>query len=290
MTKPADAPNLDLPRQHANSRFCIKAPLGWGAVATVWRAVDTVTGREVAIKLVRTRMARVEDIRRLAREVMVLRKLDHPCIVGLVDTGVTEAGAPYLVLDLVDGVTLRHRMNDGPMPAEDVVDVVNQICSALEEAHAHGVAHLDVKPENVLLEAPEHLSVKLVDFGMARMLRRRCLTITGANTICGTPQYMSPERAEGRPTGGAADVYAVAIMAYEMLTGQRPFEGDNPVEVLVRHIQETPDLSGVGPEVQQVLLRGLSKDPEHRPSARQLARDLARALLGDEGEDLRDAA
>lgn len=291
MTKPADATCQDTPRQHPNSRFLIKEPLGRGAVATVWRAVDTHTGKEVAIKLVRTKMVRLEDIKRLAREVMVLRRLDHPCIVDLVDTGVTDRGTPYLVLELVDGITLRQRMEAGPLPAEDVVDVVNQICSALEEAHAHGVAHHDIKPENVLLEAPEHLSAKLVDFGMARMLRRRCLTITRANTVCGTPQYMSPERAEGRPTNGAADVYAVAIMAYEMLTGLRPFDGDNPVEVLVRHIQETPDLKDVTPAVAEVLHRGLRKEPSQRPGARELARELSRALLGDEGAGgLRDAA
>lgn len=221
--------------------------------------------------------------------VMVLRDLDHPCIVDLVDTGVTGKGTPYLVLELVDGINLRQRMESGPMPAEDVVDVINQVCSALEEAHAKGVVHHDVKPENVLLEAPEHLSAKLTDFGMARMLRRRCLTITTTNTICGTPQYMSPERAEGRLTGGAADVYAVSIMAYEMLTGLRPFDGRNPVKVLLSHIHDTPDLRGVTPAVTAVLRRGLSKDPSQRPSARELARDLARALLGDQGEDLRAA-
>ena len=272
MKQSADGDPLDL--RQPTSRFEFKGPMGSGAVATVFRAVDPRSGQEVAIKLVDVAAARLEDIQRLAREVMILRELDHPCIVRLMDTGVTRDGKPYLVLELVNGITLRQRMQQGSLPMEDVVDIIGQICSALEEAHLHDVVHQDIKPENVLLEAPDYLSVKVVDFGMARMLRRCCLKITRGNMIYGTPQYMSPERAQGLPASGATDVYAVAILAYEMLTGRRPFDGKNPMEVLVSQIQQDPQLDGLTPAVEQVLRQALHKDPTQRPSPTQLAHRL----------------
>lgn len=275
------------------ARYQLRHRLGSGGMATVWRAHDRRTGRDVALKLVHSEMLRLADIQRLAREVVILRNLDHPCIVDLVDTGVTAEGTPYLALELVDGITLRRKLMAarGPLPLQDVVDILGQVCSALHEAHQRGILHLDIKPENVLLAAPEHLAVKLVDFGMSRVERRGCLAVTAANRICGTPHYMSPERAVGRPASRAADVYSVAVMAYEMLCGQRPFEGSNPVEVLTNHVRlPPPPIPGLDPGVQQVLLAGLAKDPADRPTAQQLGQMLVHALNRQPAGQLRDAA
>jgi serine/threonine-protein kinase len=249
-------------------------------MATMWRARDRESGREVAIKLLRKDAADLEDVQRLAQEAEILRHVSHPCIVKILDTGVAQDGHPYVVMEWVDGIDLRERLDFTPvLPASDARDILGQICSALGEAHEHGVIHRDVKPENVLLLAPEHVAVKVVDFGMAKVMGPRAAQLTMDNKIFGTPQYMSPERAKGKPVSAASDVYAVAVMAYEMLTGRRPFEGPSPVQILAAQIKSPPPpMTGVSAEVARVVALGLAKDPAERPPAREFARLLGRAL------------
>ncbi len=260
-------------------RYELLEHIGTGAMATVWRALDRRNLREVAVKLVRTDDVNRADLQRLEREVTSLGELSHPCIVNLLDTGASESGAPFLVLELVRGMDLRSKLMERPLlPTEDVADIINQIGSALYHAHARGVIHMDIKPENVMLLAPEYLEAKLTDFGLARRLvdQRRDVD---RSVVCGTPLYMSPELVLGRDVTPASDVYALTVMAYELLAGRMPLEGVNPVTVMMRHAHEAPaPIPEVHPDVQRVLARGLDKDPSLRPDALELAHDLAGAL------------
>jgi len=260
-------------------RYELLQHIGTGAMATVWRARDTRTRREVAVKLVRTEDVSEKDMQRLAREVTTLSELSHPCIVNLLDTGATEKGSPFLVLELVRGMDLRSKLTETPLlPMEDVADIINQVGAALHHAHGRGIVHLDIKPENVMMLAPDHLEAKLTDFGLARLLADQHLD-SDPTVVCGTPLYMSPERVLGRTLTPASDVYSLAVMAYELLAGRMPHEGANPVTVMMRHANEAPaPIPEVHPEVQQVLRRGLLKDPACRPEALELAHELARAL------------
>ena len=260
-------------------RYELLQHVGTGAMATVWRALDTRSGREVAVKLVRTEDVSELDMQRLAREVTTLSELSHPCIVNLLDTGATEKGSPFLVLELVRGMDLRSKLVEQPLqPVLDVADIINQIGAALHHAHGRGIVHLDIKPENVMLLAPEHLEAKLTDFGLARKLAGKTVN-ADPSVICGTPLYMSPELVLGRALSPASDVYSLAVMAYELLAGRLPHEGQTPLTVMMRHANEAPaPIPEVHGEVQRVLARGLDKDPQQRPEALALAHDLASAL------------
>jgi serine/threonine-protein kinase len=234
----------------------------------------------VAIKLMRKDAMDLEDIQRLAQEVEILKRLNHPCIVKLVGTGVAGDGCPYVVMEFVEGITLRDRLDLTPvLPPADVADITNQVCSALAEAHEYGIVHRDIKPENVLLCAPEHLAVKVVDFGMAKLLSENAPSLTADDKIFGTPEYMSPERALGRKVDSAADIYGVAILAYEMLMGRRPFDGINPIQTMTRHVQAPPPpMTGISRRIATAVLDGLAKEPRGRPTARRFALALSRAV------------
>lgn len=272
----------DLPRLQDDAYQLIKE-IGGGAVATVWRAVHVADQEVVAVKVMRDESMDMEDIQRMAQEVDILKHLRHPCIVRFHDTGVTLGGNPYVVMEWVEGVTLREMLDEQPqLLVSDVRDIINQIGSALAEAHEHEVVHRDVKPENVMLCAPEFVAAKLLDFGMAKVLSPDAASLTINNQIFGTPQYMAPERVVGSPVTAAADVYAVAVMAYEMLKGRRPFDGNNPVRIMTAQLRSPPPpIGGVSPEVERVIQWGLAKVPEDRPSARDFAHALDLALATD---------
>ena len=261
-------------------RYELLQHVGTGAMATVWRALDRDDGKQVALKLLRAEVATPAEVRRLAREVTALRRVKHPCIVNLLDTGSTRCGIPFLVLELVSGSDLRGRLSLSELlPLEDVADIINQLGAALHHVHQRGLVHLDVKPENVLLSAPDHLEARLADFGLARQMDGQCVDLKDSNSICGTPLYMSPELVLSRPLTPASDTYSLAVMAYEMLSGRLPHQGTNPVSVMMRHVNEAPAaIPEVHPEVQQVLMQGLAKDPAQRPAAQALAHQLAAAL------------
>lgn len=275
-TDAGDSPQVR--RQPRLPGYEILEEVGSGSVADVWRA--TSEGREVALKVLRAEELELEDVQRMAQEVEILKKLRHPCIVRVYSTGVTAEGMPYVAMEWVDGIDLRWRLDeDQRLPPADTADIVSQICSALAEGHERGVVHRDVKPENVLLAAPEHLAVKVVDFGMAKVLTSGAPELTFDSKIFGTPSYMAPERVMGRDVGGAADVYGVAVMVFEMLTGERPFTGVNPVDVMSKQARHPPPaLEGFGAAADRVVQAGLAKAPEDRPDARAFASELAQAL------------
>ncbi len=267
------------PPQLLDRRYRAEQLIGHGAVATVWRGVDARTGERVALKVMRPDSLGLEDIQRLAQEVEILRRLSHPCIVRILGTGVAEGNAPYVAMEWVDGIDLRAKLEQSPvLPLADVRDIISQVCCGLTEAHAQGIIHRDIKPENVLLAAPEHVAVKLADFGMAKVTGRQAAALTVEGQLFGTPQYMAPERARGKPAGEAADLYAVAVMTYEMLAGRRPFDGRSPMQILIDQTREAPPRFPCPLAVEEVLLAGLAKEPSARPTSEEFARRLSEAV------------
>ncbi len=221
-------PDLDDPR------YELLEQVGEGAIAIVYRGRERETGSPLAVKLMQQGSARkLEAVQRLAQEVSILVELSHPCIVQVYGTGVAADGAPYVAMEWVEGPTLRHRLNrEATTPVDETLAIVEQIAAALGAAHQASIVHRDLKPENVILR-PDG-AVKVFDFGMAKVLRQGAPMLTTGLKIFGTPQYMAPERARGKPVTGAADIYALGVISYEMLCGRRPFDGQLPMEVLLR--------------------------------------------------------
>ena len=239
--------------------------VGRGGMATVHRAYHAALDRYVAVKVLPDFLAEDPEYReRFQQEARSVARLKNPNIVEVFDFGYQD-GTAYLVLELVEGGTLADRVGQ-PMDLKEVVRILEQVAGALDHAHAHGVLHRDIKPSNVLLHSDG--TPALGDFGLARMMGsvRR---LTGSGTVMGTPEYMSPEQAADEPLGPASDLYSLAIVAYEMLTGRVPFEASTPAATLLSHVTNpmptTRELRGeLSAHVEDVLRRALSKRPEER--------------------------
>ncbi|WP_431036208.1 serine/threonine-protein kinase [Streptomyces sp. P6-2-1] len=269
------------------SKYLLEEPLGRGATGTVWRARQTVpagaeaavqgqSGETVAIKVLKEELANDPDIvMRFLRERSVLLRLTHPNIVRVRDL-VVEGDLLALVMDLVEGPDLhRYLRENGPFSPVAASLLTAQIADALVASHADGVVHRDLKPANVLLkEDPDGgLHPLLTDFGIARLADSPGLTRT--QEFVGTPAYVAPEAAEGRPQTSAVDIYGAGILLYELLTGRPPFQGASALEVLHRHLSEEPRRPSSVPEpLWTVIERCLGKNPDRRPSAENLARAL----------------
>ncbi|MBT3157965.1 serine/threonine protein kinase [Streptomyces sp. CHA1] len=274
------------------SKYLLEEPLGRGATGTVWRARQTVPagaeaavtgspGETVAIKVLKEELASDPDIvMRFLRERSVLLRLTHPNIVRVRDL-VVEGDLLALVMDLVDGPDLhRYLRENGPLSPVAASLLTAQVADALAASHADGVVHRDLKPANVLLrESGGELHPLLTDFGIARLADSPGLTRT--HEFVGTPAYVAPESAEGRPQTSAVDIYGAGILLYELLTGRPPFAGGTALEVLHRHLEEEPARPGNVPEpLWTVVERCLRKDPDERPSAENLARALRTVAQG----------
>ncbi|HKB19227.1 MAG TPA: HD domain-containing phosphohydrolase [Candidatus Dormibacteraeota bacterium] len=239
--------------------------IGRGGMAAVYRAYHPGLDRYVAVKVLPEVLAEDPEYReRFQQEARSVARLKHPNILEVFDFGY-ENGVSYLVLELVDGGTLADRVGQ-PMELREVIRLLEQVAGALDHAHAQGVLHRDIKPSNILLHS--NGTPALGDFGLAKMLgsQRR---LTGSGTVMGTPEYMSPEQAADEPLGPASDLYSLAIVAYEMLTGRVPFEASTPAATLLSHVTKpmptTRELKGeLSAHVEDVLRRALSKRPEER--------------------------
>ena len=245
--------------------YRIEARIGSGGMATVYRAHHSALDRYVAIKVLPEFFAEDENYReRFQLEARSVARLNHPNILNAFDFG-HDKGVPYLVMELVEGGTLADRLGS-PMELQQVVRLLRPVASALDYAHAQGVLHRDIKPSNILIR-PDGSPV-LADFGLAKLADSvRKLTATGV--VFGTPEYMSPEQAVGDSIGPATDQYALGTVAYEMLTGRVPFEGETPGAVLISHLSRamppTRELPGeISGHVDQVLRRGMAKAPQDR--------------------------
>ena len=256
--------------------------LGSGGMATVWLAEDERLRREVAVKRLHGDASDGDVVRRFQREARLGASLNHPNVVAVYDIAPDDEGV-LIAMEYVEGRTLRDEMAAGPLPPERVLPVLRGVAAALDHAHELGVLHRDVKPANVLLRKDG--AVKLADLGIATAAEQSRITRSGA--VLGTAAYMAPERVEGEAGDRAADVYALAAMAFEALSGRKPIEGATPLELAQRVVnQPVPDLRDVVPgapaAAAAVLKRGLAKDPAERPpSAGGLVKELERAFAAE---------
>ncbi|MEO8851382.1 MAG: serine/threonine-protein kinase, partial [Allobranchiibius sp.] len=259
-------------------RYTLTERIAAGGMGEVWAATDAILGRTVAVKVLKSGLS--DDIGfddRFRTEARLAAALTHANIAAVYDYGEDE-GSAYLVMEYVAGLPLSRIIADrAPMPAADTVGLVAQTATALQSAHRNGLVHRDVKPANVLV-TPDGI-VKLTDFGIARAVGSATVTRTGE--VMGTAQYLAPEAALGQETTPLSDVYALAVVAYEMLCGVRPFRSDSPVALAMAHVHETPPPMPdfVPAPVRAVVFAALEKDPRFRPdSAAEFARALEQSI------------
>ncbi len=260
------------------SRYHAADMIGQGSFGTVFRG--TGPAGPVAIKLLRPDLAtNPEIVDRFLRERSLLLRLRHPNLVSVHDL-VAESDLLALVMDLIDGPDLRNYLHrQGPLPAPLAADLVAGVADALAHTHAAGVIHRDLKPENVLLRFTQEGPVPLLtDFGIARLTAGGS-SVTGPQTVVGTPGYLAPEIARGQLATPAVDIYACGVLLYELITGRPPFPGDHALAVIHRQLTERPERpERLADELWQIIARCLSVDPADRPSAG----DLAGALRGQQ--------
>ena len=283
--------------QVVSGRYRIQKLIGEGGIGAVYLAEHTHMRKRVALKLLHAEMSTDEEVlARFRREAEAAAHVEHPNVAAATDFGQTEDGAFFLVLEYVEGTSLRDVLKDGAMLPARALHVARQIAFALERAHGAGIVHRDLKPENVMLvhKGDDADFVKVLDFGIAKVEphphRDATQPLTKLGTILGTPEYMAPEQALGETVGPPSDLYAVGVMLYEMLTGKHPFDADDRMAVLSMHIvapvpkmtDRSPAID-VPPPIEELVRRLLEKDSKLRPTgARALidAIDIAAAQSG----------
>ena len=270
-------------------RYQVGDTLGFGGMSEVHRGRDLRLGRDVAIKVLRADLARDPSFQtRFRREAQNAASLNHPAIVAVYDTGETEGETgpiPYIVMEYVDGETLRDLLKrEGSLVPKRAMEIVADVCAALDFSHRHGIVHRDIKPANVMLTRAG--AVKVMDFGIARAVADGQATMTATAAVIGTAQYLSPEQARGEAVDARSDVYATGCVLFELLVGAPPFTGDSPVAVAYQHVREDPKAPsdvkpGLPKELDSIVLKALNKNPLNRyQTAAEMRSDLVRALSG----------
>src|SRR6201998_297736 len=262
-------------------RYEILGELGRGAMGVVYRATDPVIGRTVAVKTIRlseegTGLSRPELLSRFQTEARAAGLLTHPNIVVVYDAG-EENGLYYITMELIEGKSLQALLDSGhSFPVPRVLRIMEQTCSALQFAHERSIIHRDIKPANLMLTADD--TVKVTDFGTAKILQFG--TVQQTTHVMGTPSYMSPEQVKGRAVDGRSDIFSLGVMLYEMVTGEKPFPGQNITTVIYKIVNEEPvppkqvDPT-IHPGISAVVMRALAKGPEQRyQSCREMLEDL----------------
>jgi eukaryotic-like serine/threonine-protein kinase len=278
--------------QHLSDRYELGEILGFGGMSEVHLARDLRLHRDVAIKVLRADLARDPSFYlRFRREAQNAAALNHPAIVAVYDTGEAETATgplPYIVMEYVDGVTLRDIVHtEGPMPAKRAIEVIADACQALNFSHQHGIIHRDVKPANIMISKTG--AVKVMDFGIARALAD-ANSVTQTAAVIGTAQYLSHEQARGEKVDARSDVYSLGCVLYEILTGEPPFVGDSPVAVAYQHVREdavppSQRHNDISPDLDAVVLKALAKNPDNRyQSAAEMRADLVRVHSGEPPE------
>jgi serine/threonine-protein kinase len=260
-----------------DGRYAIEGKIGEGGMSYVYRAIDSETGERVAIKVLSPALSTdTKSMARLKREAEVGQRLVHPNVCHIQRLGQTAAGVVYVVMPYVEGEVLADRtFRLGQMSVEQVIPFVSQIAAGLTVAHELGIVHRDLKPENIIIsrrsDGTEYAVV--MDFGLAKERRagEEMEKLTATGIVLGTPEFMSPEQLRGKPLDGRSDVYSLALMTFEMLTGKLPFDGTSQQELMIARLRSDPiPLRKVRPElkfpgaVERVLNKGLARDPDGR--------------------------
>lgn len=278
---------------HLGDRYDVGQVIGRGGMAEVYEGTDRRLNRRVAIKVLRPDLARDPMFQeRFRREAQSAAGLNHPNIVAIYDTGedlisdgANQVSIPYIVMEYVDGVTLRHMLNNGPrILPERALEVIAGVLAALDYAHRHGIVHRDIKPANVMINA--HGDAKVMDFGIARAMSDAATSVTATSAVMGTAQYLSPEQARGESVDARSDIYSTGCVLYELLTSSPPFNGDSPVSIAYQHVNEAPKLpSSIDPSIPTTLdaitMTALTKSPANRyQTAAEMRIDIERAIAG----------
>jgi serine/threonine protein kinase len=270
-------------------KYRLDALLGFGGMGSVYKATRLLIGDMVAVKLLHTEQLQdSQGLERFRREAQAAARLKHPNVVTIHDFGVTEEGLAFLVMELVEGSTLRQLIKQrGALNLSNIAEIVSQIASALDEAHRHDVIHRDLKPDNIIVSTlPTGLRVKVLDFGVARLRDASAGigTMTQTGMIVGTPYYMSPEQCMGEQLDGRSDIYSLGIMLYEMLAGIVPFHAPSFTAIIMEHISKPPPPlrtmnASISPAVEAVVMHALQKQRDKRPrTATELAQELYTAI------------
>ncbi|MBC7247286.1 MAG: Stk1 family PASTA domain-containing Ser/Thr kinase [Actinobacteria bacterium] len=266
-----------------NERYRLKEKIGSGGMADVFLADDLLLGREVAVKVLHPQYAADPSfIQRFRHEAQAAANLNHPNIVNIYDWG-NEGDLYYIVMEYVEGRDLKDILkNEGRILPERAAEIAAEICAALQFAHRHNLVHRDIKPHNIFITSLGQ--VKVMDFGIAREGNGSGMTQTGM--VMGTPQYISPEQAQGLQVDGRSDIYSLGVVLYEMLSGRVPFDDPNPVTIAYKHVREDPvPLSVIDPEIpptmEAIVMKAMAKNPANRfQTAQEMKADLLRFLEG----------
>lgn len=267
-----------------NGRYRLVEKIGEGGMGSVYRGIQEPVERPVAIKVLRSDLAsNKEVVRRFFNEARVVSRLRHPNTVTLYDFGQSAAGDLYIAMEYLTGKGLATHISEGQLTLPEVLEITDQICQSLEEAHNSGIVHRDLKPDNIFIDRVGSGNiVKVLDFGIAKVSHSSD-NLTKTGTIFGTPAYMSPEQAQGHHIDTRSDIYTLGIVIYEMLAGEPPFIADNPMQVALRQVTATPrpimDMSRLRPlplKLSGLVMAMLEKDTSHRP---QTVSEVRRAIL-----------
>jgi len=262
----------DLTGELIDDRYQLTALLATGGMATIYSAIDTRLDRKVAVKIMHPHLAQDEDfVGRFIREAKAAASLSHPNIVAVQDQGWNQSGVPavFIVMELVEGHTLRDYIYErGKLTVDDALSFIEPVLSALAAAHNIGIIHRDIKPENILISKEGR--VKIADFGLARGNMLGTTMTAESSVILGSVSYLSPEQVQRGVADARSDVYAAAIVLFEMITGEKPFAADTPIQIAYMHVNEkipllSSKLSGVPTELENLVARATSSDPDDRP-------------------------
>jgi serine/threonine protein kinase len=278
-----------------NGEYRILERLGVGGMGSVYKAEQPAMNRLVAIKVLHPRYANRNDlVSRFRREARAMSQLQHPNTARVYKFGQLADGAPYFVMDYLEGKNLAHVVRaEGPMKPERAIPIMVQVCGALDEAHVAGIIHRDLKPENVFLtkQGGSEDYPKVLDFGLAKVsekqMGRGSMMLTQQGMVFGTPEFMSPEQTQGEPLDRRSDIYSLALILYELLTGKLPFDATKPIDIMRAHLQDKPiplnervDGLHFPDALQAAIDKALAKKPDGRfATAREFA-DALRASLG----------
>ena len=262
----------DLTGELIDDRYQLTALLATGGMATIYSAIDTRLDRKVAVKIMHPHLAQDEDfVGRFIREAKAAASLSHPNIVAVQDQGWNQSGVPavFIVMELVEGHTLRDYIYErGKLTIEDALSFIDPVLSALSAAHAIGIIHRDIKPENILISKEGR--VKIADFGLARGNMLGTTMTAESSVILGSVSYLSPEQVQRGVADSRSDVYATAIVLFEMITGEKPFAGDTPIQIAYMHVNEkipllSSKVKGIPAALDELVAKATSTDPDERP-------------------------